>query len=93
MKQINNIVVIGILFFMAGVVSADTLLIRTVEKNMSVEKPDRGMSSVQVVSQYGQPVEKFSAIGEPPIKKWAYSNITVYFEYDHVIHSVVNKKK
>ena len=93
MKQIKNIIVVGILFFMTSVVSANTLLIRTVEKNASVDRPDRGMTTAQVESQYGKPVKKYTAIGEPPISKWTYSNITVYFEHDHVVHAVVNRKK
>lgn len=91
-KMIQKLVIVGFLSLMTAAVSADTLLINNIEKNASVERPDRGMSRAQVESQFGKPVKKYSAIGEPPITKWSYANITVYFEHNHVIHSVVNRK-
>ena len=27
----------------------------------------------------------------PPITRWSYADYTVYFENDHVVHSVLNK--
>jgi hypothetical protein len=30
-------------------------------------------------------------VGDPPISRWVYDHFTVYFEYDKVLHSVVNK--
>ncbi len=92
MKQIRKIAVIVFLILQTGIVSADTLLIQRVEKDASVEKPDRGTLMADVESQYGKPVRKTVAIGAPPITKWVYSNITVYFERSHVIHAVVNRK-
>ena len=85
--------VIGSLAIFLGQASADTLLIDTVEKNANVSRPDRGMSRAQVESEYGKAVKKYSAVGTPPITKWSYQSMTVYFEHDHVIHSVVNRKK
>ncbi len=90
-KQVKISLAIGFLILQIGTVSADTLLIQSVEKNASVARPDRGTSMIQVENQYGQPSKKHSAIGEPPITKWTYSGITVYFEHAHVIHAVVNR--
>lgn len=91
MKKILKLVVLGLFSFMMLPVSADTLLINTIEKNATVERPARGMTVGQVLQQYGQPTKKYAPIGQPPITKWSYANITVYFEYNHVIHSVVNR--
>lgn len=50
--------------------------------------PDRGATRDTVISQYGEPAQKFAAVGEPPISRWQYPGFTVYFENDNVIHSV-----
>ena len=55
----------------------------------NVSRPSRGMSKASVKSQYGQPVKINAAVGKPPISSWEYPNLTVYFEYDHVISSVL----
>ncbi|MDZ7922972.1 MAG: hypothetical protein U5M23_02730 [Marinagarivorans sp.] len=55
----------------------------------NVERPAKGMSQAQVESKYGEPLEKSAAVGKPPITTWTYTEFYVYFEYDHVIHSVV----
>ncbi len=57
----------------------------------SVQLPGRGMSMESVQNRFGEALEKFSAVGEPPITKWIYKNFTVYFESEFVIHAVVNK--
>lgn len=52
-------------------------------------RPTRGISKSAVEQKFGTPQQKSSAIGEPPITKWTYSDFIVYFEYNHVIHSVI----
>ena len=56
----------------------------------SIQLPGRGMSMEMVQNRFGEAVEKFSAVGEPPITKWLYKNFSVYFESEFVIHAVVN---
>jgi hypothetical protein len=51
--------------------------------------PRRGMTMEQVASKFGAPVSKVAAVGKPPISRWEYPRFVVYFEHDHVIHSVV----
>ena len=53
--------------------------------------PSRGMTMNQVASKFGAPVTKVPAIGNPPISRWEYPGFVVYFERDHVIHSVVSE--
>jgi len=37
----------------------------------------------------GSPTASLIASGEPPISSWQYRDYIVYFEYDHVLHSVL----
>lgn len=63
--------------------------------SFAMETPTAGLSKASVEIKYGNPQAKSTTVGEPPISSWEYSQFTVYFEHDHVIHSVVksNKKK
>ena len=54
--------------------------------------PKMGTSKAQVKGQFGEPIKENPAKGNPPISNWEYAEFTVYFEYDHVIHSVVKPK-
>ena len=56
----------------------------------SVQQPSRGSSQASVLAQFGEPQDKKAAVGQPPISSWRYADFTVYFEKDHVLHSVVN---
>jgi hypothetical protein len=55
----------------------------------SVAAPARGMTMAQVEKQFGAPAERHAAVGQPPITRWVYPDKVVYFEYDHVVHTVV----
>ncbi|MDB6083029.1 MAG: hypothetical protein JWN43_910 [Gammaproteobacteria bacterium] len=58
-------------------------------KESDVATPTRGMTMDQVSTKFGAPVTKVPAVGKPPIARWEYPGFVVYFEHDHVIHSVV----
>ena len=47
------------------------------------------MTMDQVATKFGAPVSKVPAVGKPPISRWEYPGFVVYFEAEHVIHSVV----
>jgi hypothetical protein len=51
--------------------------------------PDRGQSMAAVEARFGAPASRSAAVGQPPITRWSYPNFTVYFEYDHVVHTVM----
>lgn len=70
---------------------AETLLVDRAQRGRSAAVPNRGLTMASVESQYGAPVEKFAAVGRPPITRWVYPAFTVYFEHDHVVHAVVNR--
>ncbi len=57
-------------------------------KDPAVVTPSRGMSMTAVASHFGAPTSKVPAVGNPPISRWQYPGFIVYFEHDHVIHSV-----
>ena len=58
-------------------------------KESDVATPTRGMTMNQVSTKFGAPTTKVPAVGNPPISRWEYPGFIVYFEADHVIHSVV----
>ena len=97
MKRVNCIAqatVILSLLAPAALVSADELTIPVASQGQSdIETPRKGVSQSQVTSQFGQPLKTSGPVGDPPIDRWDYENFSVYFEYDHVIHSVRKHKK
>jgi len=50
--------------------------------------PRRGISMDDVLSEFGEPDERFGPVGEPPITEWVYGSFRVYFEYQIVLHSL-----
>jgi len=50
--------------------------------------PNRGISMDSVLSEFGEPDERFGPVGEPPITEWVYGSFRVYFEYEIVLHSI-----
>ena len=54
----------------------------------TANKPRTGITKTTVEAEFGEPLVKNGAVGDPPISSWEYADFTVYFEYDHVIHSV-----
>ncbi len=74
---------------------ADDLLIKRLQQERTMQLPARGMTMAQVQRKYGAPRRKLESRGgdsarHPLIKRWEYENYIVYFEHDHVIHSVLN---
>ncbi|MBL4782295.1 MAG: hypothetical protein JKX92_08640 [Porticoccaceae bacterium] len=51
--------------------------------------PRNGQSRDGVETQFGAPQAMNDAVGEPPISSWQYRDYIVYFEYDHVLHTVL----
>lgn len=77
---------------LAGIATADMVAVDNgiAVKESDVNTPSRGMTMSQVASKFGEPVTKVPAVGKPPISRWEYPGFVVYFEHDHVIHSVVS---
>lgn len=74
---------------------ADDLLIKRVQQEKSMNLPTRGMTMTQVEHKFGAPLHKLQPRGgdtklHPVIYRWEYAKYIVYFEHDHVIHTVLN---
>ncbi len=55
----------------------------------NIKRPKTGLKTSEVEAEFGAPINKTSAVGNPPISTWIYPDFVVYFEYDHVIHAVL----
>lgn len=51
--------------------------------------PRRGQSQSAVIRQHGEPDQRHPTVGEPPITRWDYSEFSVFFEGEYVLHSTV----
>ena len=76
---------------LCGAAKAETIAVDSgiAVKESDVATPTRGMTMDQVATKFGAPVTKIPAVGKPPISRWEYQGFVVYFEAEHVIHSVV----
>src|ERR1700685_1904538 len=75
----------------SGLAGAETIAVDSgiAVKQSEVATPARGMTMDEVSGKFGAPATKVPAVGKPPISRWEYPGFVVYFEADHVIHSVV----
>jgi len=78
-------------FAQTGGVSADVLLIEEVRQAGQMDVPENGMTTAEVRTRFGEPVNRHSAVGDPPITRWEYDRWSVYFEYDLVLFTVLHK--
>ena len=79
----------------ATAAGGDNLLVHRVQQENGMNLPRRGLSMAQVEKTWGAPERKLSPRGgdskkHPQINRWEYTNFIVYFEHEHVIHSVLN---
>jgi len=71
---------------------ADTMDMKSIgDQPSDVSRPRHGASMDSVLQRFGEPSSRLPAVGQPPITRWNYPDFTVYFEYQHVIHSVVHR--
>ena len=71
---------------------ADTMDMKSVgDQATNISRPRHGTSMDSVLRRFGEPGSRLPAVGQPPITRWNYADFTVYFEYQHVIHSVVHR--
>jgi hypothetical protein len=96
MMRQHTIVAIGLA--LAGLAVAPSLPAQTDEPaataaapGTTLTPPSRGTSMAQVERQFGAPAERVSPVGQPPITRWVYPGMVVFFEYDHVVHAVVRR--
>ena len=78
-------------FFYPMNLGADVLLIEPVRKTEGMNVPVNGQTMDEVESAHGAPRQKGEPVGEPPITRWDYERWSVYFEYERVLSTVLDK--
>ena len=58
-----------------------------------VSRPHSGQKGQRVIEQFGEPLAVSAPVGDPPITRWDYADYHVYFEYDHVIRTVLKHRE
>lgn len=77
------------ILLLSGALQADTLTIPGhYESDRATILPTRGSSMDRVLEEFGEPVHRNDAVGEPPITEWDYGDFKVYFEFQTVLHTV-----
>lgn len=71
--------------------AAETIAVDTgiAVKDPGIPTPTRGMTMDEVIAKFGAPTSKLPPVGRPPIARWEYAGFVVYFEFNHVVHTVV----
>jgi hypothetical protein len=55
----------------------------------SSDRPPNGMHMAAVEAKYGAPANRHDAVGQPPITRWDYPGMVLFFENDLLIHAVL----
>ena len=80
---------LGCSFILQPAIAGDELVIPGhVASSEKQVMPKRGISMDDVLSQFGEPDERYGPVGEPPISEWVYGSFRVYFEHEIVFHSI-----
>ena len=74
-----------------NIAMADVLLIEEVRQSDRMDLPENGLGKDEVLADFGEPVSKDGAVGDPPITQWTYDGWSVYFEYELVLFTVLHK--
>lgn len=59
------------------------------EPSKHVDLPRKGETMTSVEQRFGSPQARKEPVGSPPITVWEYAEFSVYFEYNHVLHTVL----
>ena len=86
----TRIVFVGFLMLMAGMASADVLILDEVRQVERMDLPKNGYTKADIESKYGAPQNRHQAVGDPPISRWDYADYSVYFEHNLVLFSVLH---
>jgi hypothetical protein len=86
-KILSSLLVLSALSLSAVTVQAEELNMAK-QATSEANRPSRGMTMQKVEATYGAPASRVQAVGQPPISRWEYPGFVVFFEHDHVIHTV-----
>lgn len=90
MKTHLNIIsfIAVLLVFSGSAISEQVLIPGHYPSNNVTELPKRGQSMDNVRYYFGNPNQEKLPVGNPPITQWIYDGFSVFFEKNHVIHTV-----
>jgi len=88
---INTIALTGTVVVSSSLV-ADVLDMPSKNGQAMQERPSRGSTKAQVEQRFGSPTSRHGPTGDPAIYFWEYQSYTVYFENNHVLHTVAKTK-
>ncbi|MEN8167313.1 MAG: hypothetical protein ABFR65_07535 [Pseudomonadota bacterium] len=85
------------LLLVSSITVADVLLLDAIAESPvnsteGIPRPSRGMTMDQVKGRFGEPPASYPRVGDPPITRWDYPEYSVFFEYQHVLTSVVHQR-
>jgi hypothetical protein len=88
--KILPLAVLGLVASAGPLAYAETIVVddKVAVRETTVQMPVRGASMKAVESQFGAPSNRHAAVGKPPITRWDYPGFAVFFEHEHVVHSV-----
>ena len=85
--RLTTLLCLGILS--TTTVQADVLRIPISQQgSASIKMPTHGDKQAQVIQQFGEPSKRHASVGQPPISRWDYPGLSVYFEQSTVVNSV-----
>ncbi len=82
------ILALGLALLMQSAIAGSMTIPGHTPTDQEQSMPVRGVNMESVLLEFGEPVKRYEAIGEPPISEWVYSNFRVYFEHEIVLHSI-----
>jgi hypothetical protein len=77
---------LGVVLVLAGVFTAAS--VRAADAPLG-DRPANGARMSAIEKSYGAPTTRYPAVGQPPITRWDYPTMVVYFEHDRLIHAVL----
>ncbi|MES9831658.1 MAG: hypothetical protein ABW139_05385 [Candidatus Thiodiazotropha sp. DIVDIV] len=75
----------------AEVLLVDSIDAAPINSEEGIPRPTRSMTMDQVNQRFGQPSTAHPSVGDPPITRWDYPSYSVFFEYNHVLTSVLHR--
>ena len=85
MQKLRLLTIFVTAFGLLAGASAETVKMSGISAGEDGSRPTRGMTAARVESKFGSPASRKAAVGDPPISRWEYPTMTVYFEYDRVL--------
>jgi hypothetical protein len=76
----------------ADVLLIDSIAAAPINSEEGLPRPARGMTMERVRTSFGEPATAHPWVGDPPITRWDYPEYSVFFEYQHVLTSVVHER-